>query len=82
MSKFWLDFCTKPVKANYQTNGRDLYVIVDIPNPDIPVYKVQKESREGEVRTLHRNLLLPFKSISDAVDTELTNNNTLHTVVH
>ena len=41
----------------------DIYVVVEKPNPDIPVYIVQAESRTGGGRrcrrTLHRNHLLP-----------------------
>ena len=39
------------------------YFVVNIPNTEIPVYKVQSEY--GKVtRTLHRNMLLPFNFIS------------------
>ena len=37
----------------------DPYVVVDQPNPDIPVFKVRPEKRNGRERVLHRNLLLP-----------------------
>jgi hypothetical protein len=36
------------------------YRIVSQPNRDIPVYMVERENREGQKRTLHRNLLLPI----------------------
>ena len=38
----------------------DSYVVLTKPNPDIPVYDVQKESGKGRIRTLHRNHLLPI----------------------
>jgi hypothetical protein len=42
------------------------YIVVSQPLEDIPVYEVKKEgSRFKKTRTLHRNLLLPFMSISD-----------------
>ena len=43
----------------------DPFVIVDIPFPGQPVYKVRPESAKGPLRTLHRNMLLPFISIPD-----------------
>ncbi|KAL5004610.1 hypothetical protein ScPMuIL_018066, partial [Solemya velum] len=43
--------------------AKDPYIIIDIPNKDFPVYKVQKESAGGPTRTLHRNMLLPFTLI-------------------
>ncbi|XP_060570274.1 uncharacterized protein LOC132728619 [Ruditapes philippinarum] len=49
---------------------KDPFVIIDIPFPEQPVYKVQLESRKGPVRTLHRNMLLPFISIPEE-DTDL-----------
>lgn len=49
---------------------RDLYVIVDIFNLDILVYKVQKEFRKGVIRILYRNLFLFFMFILDIVDIE------------
>ena len=30
------------------------------PNPDIPVFEVQRENSRPKIRTLHRSLLLPF----------------------
>jgi hypothetical protein len=39
----------------------NVYVVLRQPNVDIPVFEVQKEhSPTSRVRTLHRNLLLPF----------------------
>ena len=42
---------------------KDPYVVIDIPIAGIPVFKVQKESDSAVVKTLHRNLLLPFSAI-------------------
>ena len=40
------------------------YIVVSQPNAEIPVYKVKPEgSKVRRARTLHRNLLLPFKAI-------------------
>ena len=41
----------------------DVYVILNQPNPSIPVFTVGKENGEGRKRTLHRNLLLPIGAI-------------------
>ncbi|KAK3106463.1 hypothetical protein FSP39_020529 [Pinctada imbricata] len=38
----------------------DVYIIVDKPNSDIPVFVVKKENGTGRQRVLHRNLLLPI----------------------
>jgi hypothetical protein len=40
------------------------YTILDIPNPEIPVYRVRREDGKGPERVRHRNLLLPFNSLS------------------
>ena len=43
---------------------RHPYIILSQPNPDIPVYNVKLEnSRSRKIRTLHRNLLLPFMGL-------------------
>jgi transposase InsO family protein len=41
----------------------DVYVVLEMPNSDIPVYRVQLQSRKGPIKTLHRNLLLPYRNI-------------------
>jgi hypothetical protein len=44
----------------------DPYVVLEIPNPEIPVYVVRKENGEGRKRTLHRNLLLPVGTLNSS----------------
>ncbi|KAK3089987.1 hypothetical protein FSP39_008245 [Pinctada imbricata] len=48
----------------------DPYKILSKPNPDIPVYIVQKENGEGRKRTLHRNNLLPLNIDFNETSTE------------
>lgn len=43
----------------------NIYIVLDQPNLDIPVFRVQKEDGTGRIRTLHRNLLLPIGYISE-----------------
>lgn len=48
----------------------DPYIILRQPNPDMPVFVVQKENGEGRQRTLHRNLLLPIGALHDPEEIE------------
>ena len=41
----------------------DAYEVLKQPNPDLPVFIVQKENKSGRQRTLHRNQLLPIGSL-------------------
>ena len=43
---------------------RDVYVVISIPNSDIPVYTVRKEKGDAKTRTLHRNLFTSVSAIS------------------
>ena len=43
-----------------------MYIVKDQPNPDIPVYIVQREDSSGRKRTLHRNHLLPIGYLHDS----------------
>ena len=47
---------------------RTPYKVIEVPNKDIPVFKVQKESGDPTVKTLHRNMLLPFTAIPGTLD--------------
>ena len=44
-------------------------IVIEQPVSDIPVYRVRRESGTDKVRTLHRNLLLPFMCVSDSENT-------------
>ena len=48
------------------------YIVRDQPNPDIPVYVVERETGDGKKRTLHRNLLLPIGYLDTDVQTPST----------
>ena len=41
----------------------EVYVVVDQPHEDIPVYRVKQETGRGGCKTLHRNLLLPVQNL-------------------
>ena len=43
--------------------GMDSYVVIDMPYHKIPVYKVQKEFGKCPVKSLYRNMLLPFSAM-------------------
>ncbi|XP_078332152.1 uncharacterized protein LOC144625379 [Crassostrea virginica] len=43
--------------------ARDIYIVINQPNSDIPVFQVKKESGNEKIKTLHRNMLLPISFI-------------------
>jgi len=42
----------------------NVYIVIDRPNEDLPVYRVKRDDGQGRVKTMHRNHLLicPFSS--------------------
>lgn len=59
---------------------KDVYLVVEQPNKDIPVYLVKREHGRGKRRMLHRNLLLPFMALPASkpnhLDTSLSTDGT------
>ena len=59
---------------------KDVYLVVDQPNKDIPVYIVKREHGRGNRRMLHKNLLLPFMALpaskQDLLDTSMPTDST------
>jgi len=53
---------------------RDVYVIEQQPNQEVPVYVIRREDGEGPVRTLHRNLLLPVSPLPIDIMCDVENN--------
>ncbi|MCW4250032.1 MAG: RNase H-like domain-containing protein [Candidatus Thiodiazotropha endolucinida] len=47
------------------------YVVTGIPDKNVPVYTVQRESGDSTVKTLHRNMLLPFSVIPGISETNI-----------
>ena len=45
-----------------------VYIVKEMPNPEVPVYKVYKvkaSGRSGKSSTLHRNMLLPYSGFEE-----------------
>ena len=42
--------------------------MIEVPNEGVPVYRVQLELGDSTVKTLHRNMLLPFSVIPSCLD--------------
>ena len=47
----------------------EVYVVTTQPNPSIPVFTVRQLNGKGRLRTLHRNMLLPVRSVPSPVTT-------------
>ena len=52
-----------------------IYLVTEQPDSNIPVYHVKREDGFGDIKTLHRNLLLPVNSLPIEKD-DVTNNMT------
>jgi hypothetical protein len=46
----------------------EVYMVLDKPDPQIPVYVVQEEGAKSRPKTLHRNMLLPISCLDDILD--------------
>ena len=44
--------------------NQEVYVVVGRPDDNIPVYRVKSESQPHNIRTLHRNMILPIGGIA------------------
>ena len=44
------------------------YIVIEVPNEYVPVYRVQRESGDSTVKTLQRNMFLPFSAIPSNLD--------------
>ncbi|MCG8094292.1 MAG: DDE-type integrase/transposase/recombinase [Candidatus Thiodiazotropha endolucinida] len=57
---------------------KDVYLVVEQPNTEVPVYVVKREHGKGIRRMLHRNLLLPFMALPASkprsLDTDISPN--------
>ena len=42
-----------------------VYIVKEMPNPEVPVYKVKASGRSGRTRTLHSNILLPYSGFEE-----------------
>ena len=51
---------------------KDLYIVIGIPNESVPVFQVQKQSGSKAIKTLHRNMLLPFSAIPGIYEAKRT----------
>ena len=45
-----------------------VHIVVDQPDPGIPVYVVQPEDDKDKLKTLHRNMLLPINSVDSILE--------------
>lgn len=43
--------------------SKEIYVVIDQPNPDLPIFQVKQEFGDDRPKLLHRNMLLPFMGL-------------------
>ena len=49
-----------------------IYIVIGIPNEHVPAFHVQKQSGSKAIKTLHRNMLLPFSAIPGIYEAKRT----------
>ena len=63
---------------------KDVYLVVEQPNKQIPVYVVKHEHGRGATKMLHRNILLPFMALplsEPGADSNVEPSNSSHSAV-
>ena len=50
---------------------RHTHIVIGRPDESIPLYRVQRESGDSSVKTLYRNMLLPFSAIPSISDLDM-----------